>query len=54
MLHRICIDTDIKVTAKELLEIMCMQIRHKYVRFEAFTAVIEEWCLLGCYAMWLL
>jgi hypothetical protein len=24
------------------------------VRFEVFTAVTEEWCLLGCYAVWLL
>jgi hypothetical protein len=25
-----------------------------YVRFEVFMAVTEEWCLLGCYAVWLL
>jgi hypothetical protein len=27
----------------------------EHVRFEVFTAVNgEEWCLLGCYAVWLL
>jgi hypothetical protein len=25
-----------------------------FVRFEVFMAVTEEWCLLGCYAAWLL
>jgi hypothetical protein len=28
--------------------------KRNIVRFEVFTAVTEEWCLLGCYAVWLL